>query len=301
MVSQLQSPLFTQRVVEAMRTLYPEELADKSWDNVGLLQENIAPTSGDVPHTVLLTNDLSIAVAEEAIREKASVIISYHPFIFRGLKSVTLDDPQQRIILQLAQHNIAVYCPHTAFDAAPGGLNDWLADMLIPHGLYSREHVQPIRTPLPEGVGFDESGYGRFVVLKDPVPLADIVRSYAKGLGGLKHVMVALPKSYSPQTEIETVAICAGSGYDVVKDSQADLIVTGEMSHHNALRMTELGQCVLTVFHSNSERQFLKDKIQGQLQKYLEKNPFTRGTKVIVSEEDKDPFEIWDVDNIPSA
>lgn len=56
---------------------YPEELADRAWDNVGLLQENINPTSGSVPSRVLLTNDLTLTVAEEAIKKNASVIVSY--------------------------------------------------------------------------------------------------------------------------------------------------------------------------------------------------------------------------------
>jgi putative NIF3 family GTP cyclohydrolase 1 type 2 len=68
---------------------YPEELADRSWDNVGLLQENIekvttAPASvstvtgySSVSPIVLLTNDLTLRVADEAIRKGASVIVSY--------------------------------------------------------------------------------------------------------------------------------------------------------------------------------------------------------------------------------
>ena len=77
----LQSPVFTTQVVKAMQTLYPEELADRAWDNVGLLQENINPPSGTVPRRVLLTNDLTLHVAEEAIKKQASVIVSYrrHP------------------------------------------------------------------------------------------------------------------------------------------------------------------------------------------------------------------------------
>jgi putative NIF3 family GTP cyclohydrolase 1 type 2 len=60
-----------------MSVRYPEELADRAWDNVGLLQENINPTSGTAPSRVLLTNDLTISVAEEAIQKQASVIVSY--------------------------------------------------------------------------------------------------------------------------------------------------------------------------------------------------------------------------------
>ncbi|KAK0713067.1 GTP cyclohydrolase 1 type 2/Nif3 [Lasiosphaeria miniovina] len=302
MTSIIQSPLFTQRVVQAMRSLYPEELADRAWDNVGLLQENIdysqSPSSAarDVSPIVLLTNDLTVRVAEEAIRKRASVIVSYHPFIFRGLKSISLGDPQQRIMLQLAQHNIAVYCPHTAVDAAPGGMNDWLADMLDGHGVTTkRSVVQPTAVPVPPGFG--GAGFGRLVEFGHVVNLGRIVEAYAEGLGGLRYVMVARPKQSMPHL-IRSVAICAGSGYDVLKDcTTADLIVTGEMTHHNALRLTMLGRCVLTVFHSNSERRFLKKRLQPQLHGILASEDAE--TEVLVSEEDEDPFEIWDVKNMP--
>ncbi|KAK3321605.1 GTP cyclohydrolase 1 type 2/Nif3 [Apodospora peruviana] len=314
----LQSPLFTQRVVRAMKSLYPLELADRSWDNVGLLQENIDPAVAGTPSNirdgtppiVLLTNDLTVRVAEEAIRKNASVIVSYHPFIFRGLKSVTLADPQQRILLQLAQHNIAVYSPHTSVDAAPGGMNDWLADMLDGHSVATkRSVVQPIQGTLPQGFG--GAGYGRLVEFGHPVNLGRIVEAYAEGLGGLRYIMIARPKRHSaavaakrhpnhkePPPAINSVAICAGSGYDVLKDCNADLFVTGEMTHHYALRLTMVGKYVITVFHSNSERKFLKRRLQPQLQAVLRKDD--PAAEVLVSEEDEDPFEIWDVKNMPS-
>lgn len=73
---------------------------------------------------------------------------------------------------------------------------------------------------------------------------------------------------------------------------EADLIVTGEMSHHVALRLTMLGKTVLTVFHSNSERGFLREVLQPQLLEVLGKED--KGVEVVVSEEDGDPFEIWE-------
>lgn len=97
---------------------------------------------------------------------------------------------------------------------------------------------------------------------------------------------------------IKSVAICAGSGFDVLKDSDADLFVTGEMSHHAALRLTMLGKCVLTVFHSNSERRFLRKSLLPRLQGILQKE-VNGPVDVLVSEEDEDPFEIWDVQKMP--
>jgi putative NIF3 family GTP cyclohydrolase 1 type 2 len=137
------------------------------------------------------------------------------------------------------------------------------------------------------------------------------VEAYASGMGHLRHVMVAYPRHAAlhpsaepaeaakagPPVAVRSVAICAGSGYSVLKDCDADVYVTGEMSHHDALRLTMLGKCVLTVFHSNSERRFLKKRLQPQLEALLRKE--VADAEVLVSEEDQDPFEIWDVQKMP--
>jgi putative NIF3 family GTP cyclohydrolase 1 type 2 len=87
----LRRPAFTTKVISAMRRLYPEELADRTWDNVGLLQDNIDPSHAlcdpnrPVRETVLLTNDLTLRVAEEAIDLGASVIVSYREFPLQSL------------------------------------------------------------------------------------------------------------------------------------------------------------------------------------------------------------------------
>jgi putative NIF3 family GTP cyclohydrolase 1 type 2 len=191
-------------------------------------------------------------------------------------------------------------------------MNDWLADMLDGHGVTTRRSVvKPITTPLPQGFG--GAGFGRLVEFGHPVNIGRIVEAYASGLGGLRYVMVAYPKHLSaaarrqgqqtqsvgaPTVAIKSVAICAGSGFDVLKDCDADLFVTGEMTHHSALRLTMLGKCVLTVFHSNSERRFLKKRLQPMLQDTLQKE-IGGPAEVLVSEEDEDPFEIWDVQHMP--
>jgi dinuclear metal center YbgI/SA1388 family protein len=101
-----------------------------SWDNTGLLLEASFVPSRRQSNTALLTIDLTKAVADEAIALNSSIIIAYHPIIFRGLKALTLADSQQQSLLRLASHGISVYSPHTALDSAPGGINDWLADIV---------------------------------------------------------------------------------------------------------------------------------------------------------------------------
>ncbi|KXT01741.1 hypothetical protein AC578_2736 [Pseudocercospora eumusae] len=121
---------YSRAVVNAMRKLYPEALADKSFDNTGLLLEAPFDPLRRQMNSVLLTIDLTKAVVDEAIERQDSIIIAYHPIIFRGLKSLTLGDTQQQSLLRLAAEGISVYSPHTAVDCARGGLGDWLADIV---------------------------------------------------------------------------------------------------------------------------------------------------------------------------
>ncbi|KAI3325693.1 NGG1p interacting factor 3 [Xylariaceae sp. AK1471] len=292
---------FSDTVVQAMRKLYPEELADKSWDNTGLLLDQ-APSfperAGNSSPTVLLTNDLTGVVVDEALEKGANVIVCYHPVIFRPLKSLTTKDPMQAQLLRLIAAGISVYCPHTAVDAAVGGLNDWLCDILIDgDNEVKRTVAEPISRPLPESLQGKEVGYGRAFELSQSITLQTLLKRLSTGIGGQRYMMVALPPTLSDLTKtqiITKIAVCAGSGGDVLKNSDAQVLVTGEMAHHYALRHTQLGQIVVTCFHSNSERKFLQQRLKPQLEAQL-KNTGCSNAVVLVSSADRDPFDIIDV------
>lgn len=117
-------------LIEAIERLAPTHLAEE-WDNVGLiLGSPDAPLVGPV----LLTIDLTESVAAEAIREKCSAIIAYHPPLFQPVKRLVSgpdSTANQRIVLEVIRAGIAVYSPHTALDAATGGVTDWLADGVL--------------------------------------------------------------------------------------------------------------------------------------------------------------------------
>jgi putative NIF3 family GTP cyclohydrolase 1 type 2 len=66
---------------------------------------------------------------------------------------------------------------------------------------------------------------------------------------------------------------------------KADVFVTGEVRHHDALRAAAAGTTVICTLHSNSERASLRDLAKllgGKL----------KGVKVVVSKADRDPFEV---------
>ncbi|RYP51304.1 hypothetical protein DL768_003308 [Monosporascus sp. mg162] len=294
------STTLTDTVVAAMRKLFPEELADKSWDNTGLLlgeAPRSASASYDERSTVLLTNDLTAEVVDEALKENVRVIICYHPVIFKGIKSLTTQDPMQTQLLRLAAERIAVYCPHSAIDAAVGGMCDWLCDILTMGGVHKQQVVcralRPISGPVPQGQ--EGAGYGREVVLPQQTDLHTLLRRLSAGTTGSPYVMVAIPERMKrpgqPPPMISKIAVCPGSGASVFTDTDADLLVTGEMSHHEALRHTQFGRVVATVFHSNSERRYLKDVLRPMLEERLRGTPAS-GARIIVSTADRDPYEI---------
>ncbi|KAL8853288.1 MAG: hypothetical protein Q9221_001900 [Calogaya cf. arnoldii] len=293
-------------------------------------------------NSVLLTIDLTKAVADEAIERKDCVVVAYHPIIFRGFKSLTLSDCQQQSILRLALEGISVYSPHTAVDAAPGGLADWLADIVTGHlpspepathtaqpqktgpetieedvvseangskdqqpeakkrpqrprmsmqRTYSQptypshrpvdtnktdlnpssvDHTRSVISPVTGVEGFEGAGFGRLVTFSEPQPLTHLVERIAHGVGSPKGFPLAIPQGKQVEDiQIRTVGVSAGSGHSVLKGVEADLLFTGELSHHEALAATEKGQCVITLFHSNSERGFLSSVLKEKLTEVL--------------------------------
>lgn len=123
-------------LLRAVDDIAPLHLAEP-WDNVGLLVgRGEAPVS-----SALLTIDLTPAVLDEAVRQACEAVISYHPTIFKPLKRIANASPAERVVMRLLERGIAVISPHTALDAAPNGLNDWIASgigtgdvrALVPH------------------------------------------------------------------------------------------------------------------------------------------------------------------------
>ncbi len=113
-------------IVRAIEAIAPPSLAE-SWDAVGL---QVGSPQSELDGPVLLTIDLTEAVLAEAVAMSARAIVSYHPPIFEPLRQITDRTPRQRIVFGAIEAGIAIYSPHTALDAAPGGVTDWLCEGL---------------------------------------------------------------------------------------------------------------------------------------------------------------------------
>ena len=91
----------------------------EDFDNVGLL-------CGD-PHRevtgILVCHDALENVVAEAVSKKLNFILTFHPIIFSGLKSITGKDYVERAVLKAIENKIAIYAVHTAFDNDYFGVN----------------------------------------------------------------------------------------------------------------------------------------------------------------------------------
>ncbi|MEM9372107.1 MAG: Nif3-like dinuclear metal center hexameric protein [Planctomycetota bacterium] len=116
--------MLVQDLIDAMETIAPLRSAEP-WDKVGL---QVGVPGRDLGGPILLTIDLTEGVLEEAIDIHAGAIVSYHPVIWKPLTSLGDATHTERIVRGAAEAGIAIFVPHTALDAAPGGVTDWLCE-----------------------------------------------------------------------------------------------------------------------------------------------------------------------------
>jgi dinuclear metal center YbgI/SA1388 family protein len=259
--------------VATLEGIAPLGLA-QPWDNVGLLV-------GDPDQAisrVLLTIDYTAAVANEARTRACDFVIAYHPPIFQPLKRILAGE----IVFDAIRAGVSIYSPHTALDVAEGGTNDVLAEAL---GL---DGAVPLRG-VDAGEQFNKPaavGTGRIGSLGG-VSAAELLTRIKQSLG-LSHVLVAAPDGAPAGRTFRRGAVCAGACGDHLRDAVAqgaEVYLTGELRHHDALWAVEHGMTVFCVLHSNSERATLtrlRDKLLTAW----------KGVDVHLASADRDPFAV---------
>ncbi|MCI9587440.1 MAG: Nif3-like dinuclear metal center hexameric protein [Oscillospiraceae bacterium] len=202
----------------------------QSWDNVGLL---VGRPDREVKR-ILVSLDVTEAVAEEAQRWGAELIVAHHPVIFGGVKSLTDRDPAGRTLLYLVEHGLAAICMHTNLDAAAGGVNDLLAGAL---GLVDAAPVV-------------ENGIERVGVLPNSLPLPDFLARIKEALrpNGIRFVEGGRP--------VHCVAVGGGACGDFFPRVAAlgcDTFVTADVKYHQFLDAQALGLSLIDAGHFPTE------------------------------------------------
>lgn len=133
-------------IVSALDRFAPLPLQD-GFDNAGL---QIGLTEAEATGA-LLCLDVTEAVLDEAIALGCNLVISHHPLIFKGYKSITGKDYVERCILKAIRNDMVLYAAHTNLDNAKGGVNYKIAEKI---GLKHLQVLEPKRNSLLKLVTF---------------------------------------------------------------------------------------------------------------------------------------------------
>ncbi len=218
-------------IIEFMEKRFPLAYA-MDFDNVGLLAGR---AEGEAAKALLCLN-CDKFVVDEAVREGARLIISHHPVIFGGIKSVTDKDADGEMLIKAIENGISIYCAHTNLDNCPGGLTEYLC---------SRLELTPLE-PI-------EDGAGRVCMPREGLRLLELCAKIKSELG-----VASVYTTARMNRPVKRVAVVNGSGGDMwraAREKGADVYVTGDVKHHAARDMyLENGLEFISVSHYDSEK-----------------------------------------------
>lgn len=227
-------------IEQALFELAPRECA-QDWDNVGFL---VGRRDREV-RKVLAAMDITEDVIDEAVRWGADLIVTHHPVIFHGQKSVTDRDVTGNRVLRLLEGGLSAICMHTNLDCAEGGVNDILAQTL---GVQNPER-------------FTNEGVGRCGWLAGPMALPEFVRLVSRALGcnGVRYADAGKP--------VHRVAVgggACGEFEDAAIAAGCDTFVTADLSYHQFLDAAGKGINLIDAGHFPTE-----DPVCGRLVSYI--------------------------------
>ncbi|MDD7362730.1 MAG: Nif3-like dinuclear metal center hexameric protein [Peptoniphilus sp.] len=242
-------------IVDKLCEWAPESLQE-SWDKTGW-QLRLEDRTVE---NVVVAMDVTEDVVDLAIEAGAELILTHHPFFFSPLEAVDETSVKGAMVCALIRHGISVYSTHTAMDKAKGGVNDQWIDKLGLSG---------VRTLSEE----DELG---------------LIGRSAKTLDELKRIFedeeITGIRCYGRKKDVvETIAFVGGSGADYIEDAAragADVLITGDVKHHDGQRAYERGLMVIDIGHFHSEKAILEamaewvEEIAGATAHVIMNSPF---------------------------
>ena len=224
-------------VLSALERFAPLPLQE-SWDNAGL---QVGLTETEVSGA-LLCLDVNEKIVDEAIRKGCNVVVSHHPLLFRGLKTISDLTDVQRTVMKAVQKGVCVISMHNNMDNAKGGVNYKMAEKL---GL---RDVQFLAPKMVDGV---ESGSGVIGELPEAQASDDFVLAVKKTFD----VECAMCNELL-RRPVRKVALCGGAGdflLDEALKAGADAFITGEMHYHQYFGYEQQIQ-ICVIGHYQSEQ-----------------------------------------------
>ncbi len=229
-------------IIQVIEATYPRNAA-LDFDNVGLL----AGRSEKEVERVYLALDATDAVIDRAIEYGADMLITHHPLIFSPVKKVTDEEFIGRRVVKLIQNDISYYAMHTNYDVlGMASLAEKILDIRDAQVL----EVTCDSEGKPEGIG-------RVGNLEKPMTLEEcsVYVKHKLNLGSLK-VFGDMSRT------VRRIAVSPGSGKSMIGpalEKKADVLVTGDIGHHEGLDAVEQGLCIIDAGHYGTEYIFIDD------------------------------------------
>ncbi|MCI6988485.1 MAG: Nif3-like dinuclear metal center hexameric protein [Campylobacter sp.] len=195
----------------------------ESWDNSGLLIGNM----DDEITKIYASLDIDTNLANSL--ENGSLIITHHPLIFSGLKKFDTKKYPSNLIKILIQKDIKLIAMHTNFDKFV--LNKFVAKSILGYEIY------------------DEKDF--LVFMNSPFKDFGALCKDIKAKFKIENLRVVKAKN-----SIQTLALCTGSGADLLENLSVDCFLTGDLKYHTALQSLENGVSLIDINHFESERYF---------------------------------------------
>ena len=233
-----------EELIEKLEQLAPPQLA-LSWDNPGL----ICGRRDREITKVMIALDAAEEVVERAAAEGCELVLTHHPMIFHAVKQINDGTALGKKLLRLIQADICCYAMHTNFDAAPGCMADLVCERMR---LTKEEPLEPAEgadgAPQDYGIGFVGT-------CEEPISCArfsELLREQF-GLNGAFY--------YDAGKSIRRAAVCPGSGKGMLEAALragADVLVTGDMGHHDGLDALDVGLSLIDAGHFGLEHIFVE-------------------------------------------
>jgi GTP cyclohydrolase I len=216
-------------IINNIEEKYPLALAE-GYDNTGLI-------IGDpkaIITKILVCLDINDEIINEAIENNANMIVSHHPLIFSPIKHLFYDDYMAALIVKIIKHDICIYALHTNFDNAEDGMNDILAETL---GLNNINKLG--------------NSTGRYGIIESDMLLIEFC-DFVK----VKLNINSLRVTGNLNSIIRYVAVVGGAGCSFINSAVAlncDVMITGDVKHHDAIDASNSGICVIDAGHFSTE------------------------------------------------
>ena len=216
--------LSVREITELIEEAIPSSLQE-DWDNSGLL----LGFGNRKVKKILTCLELDMRVVEEAISKDVDMIVTHHPLIFGGLRSIDDSDPMGEAIIELIKREISVYSSHTPFDKISGGNNDALA------GLLGLKNITDLGGGKVRDAGAmledpSEMHIGRIGQFKQTMKLSEVVDLCCDVLS-INPLSMRVVGDL--EADIDKVGICTGAGAEYIGTAKAQgcqLFITGDLN-----------------------------------------------------------------------